>query len=676
MSAEKPTPSLWQTYSLALLLCLLGGFLAYLPALPGTLIWDDLYLVGENPFFRSPVFALETFRHWLFFDSFSTYYRPVQNLSYMLDYAVWRGNPLGYHITNVLLHALSGFLLYCLLRRLVPPLLEAGKTTAAPWLALLVALVWTVHPIHNAAVAYISGRADSLASLFALSAWLLSFRARESTSSGRRIACAMAASLCGLLALCSKEIALMWGALFALHLLIFERTTPWRSKVAPLTVALMLVGLYALLHALPERRTPMQDGAPPPLAARGLLMLRALGDYTGLIFFPSTLHMERTLSDPTALRSAQAWRDHVRGDHLSALGLLAALGAIALCRSRAPGQSLRRFGALWFVAAFLPISNLFPLNAEVAEHWIYLASIGFILCVAASLLQFAERWPRLLAGAAALAVVALGVRTAVRADDWVDGETFCQRTVAAGGASPRVLQTLAAIYAGCGELDRQERLLRRMLERYPDYAPARIQLGVCLQRQGRNDEAAPLLQTSSDESRRHPRTWPAALQLARMHLESQRFDEALGAIAAARATFPDPWPLAEMHARILRERGDLTGAVSVVAEYAGARWWHLPAWQTLGELQSEAGATDEAIATLHHAARLDLYDPRPLTAIARVELTRGRGDAALRAQSEAIERQPEQRDSYLAMAAILEQLGRRPEAAALVNRAQTLPAAL
>ena len=45
--------------------------------------------------------------------------------------------------------------------------------------SLLVALVWTVHPVHNAAVAYISGRADSLAALFALSAWLLLLQALD-----------------------------------------------------------------------------------------------------------------------------------------------------------------------------------------------------------------------------------------------------------------------------------------------------------------------------------------------------------------------------------------------------------------------------------------------------------------------------------------------------------------
>jgi hypothetical protein len=116
---------------IALLVCAVASVAVYAPALRGGLIWDDIYLVGENPFFKSPQFGLEVFRHWLFFDSFSTYYRPVQNWSYMLDYWLWQGSPVGYHLTNVGLHATAAFLLYLLLRQLLPTLLEREAAPAA-----------------------------------------------------------------------------------------------------------------------------------------------------------------------------------------------------------------------------------------------------------------------------------------------------------------------------------------------------------------------------------------------------------------------------------------------------------------------------------------------------------------------------------------------------------------
>ena len=115
----------------AWLLCLVAGLLVYAPALSGNLIWDDYYLVRENPFLRSPVFGVEVFRHYLFFDSFSTYYRPLQNWSYMLDYWLWRGEPVGYHLTNILLHSFSGIFLFELLRKILPRLIATGGRDAS-----------------------------------------------------------------------------------------------------------------------------------------------------------------------------------------------------------------------------------------------------------------------------------------------------------------------------------------------------------------------------------------------------------------------------------------------------------------------------------------------------------------------------------------------------------------
>src|ERR1700677_4266159 len=165
----------------------LAGLAADWTSLNGKFLYDDTWLVGGNPFFKSPVFVFEVFRHYLFLDSLSFYYRPVQNISYMADYWLWFSNPLGYHLSNICYHVLTAFLLYLLLKALLPRL--AGATdwqeTDVPTplnnlLAFLIALVWVVHPIHNAAVAYVSGRADSLACMFAITAWLLYIRATAS----------------------------------------------------------------------------------------------------------------------------------------------------------------------------------------------------------------------------------------------------------------------------------------------------------------------------------------------------------------------------------------------------------------------------------------------------------------------------------------------------------------
>src|SRR5947208_1770954 len=96
-----------------------AGIGLHLPALQGPLVWDDGYLAGGNPFIKSPLLILEAFRHYLFLDSYSPHYRPVQNISYMVDYLFWNTDPTGFHVSNIFWHFGSGILLYLLLDRLV-----------------------------------------------------------------------------------------------------------------------------------------------------------------------------------------------------------------------------------------------------------------------------------------------------------------------------------------------------------------------------------------------------------------------------------------------------------------------------------------------------------------------------------------------------------------------------
>src|SRR3954468_17474506 len=95
------------------------GFVVRLPALQGEPVWDDDYLVRTNPLIKSPLLFLETFRHYLFQDTFSAHYRPVQSLSYQLDYLIWNNNFYGFHLTSLLYHVVAGVFLYLLLRRLL-----------------------------------------------------------------------------------------------------------------------------------------------------------------------------------------------------------------------------------------------------------------------------------------------------------------------------------------------------------------------------------------------------------------------------------------------------------------------------------------------------------------------------------------------------------------------------
>src|SRR5580700_3070014 len=214
---------------------IVGGFVVHFPALQGEPIWDDDYLIRTNPFIKSPLLILETFRHSLFPETYASHYRPVQNITYMGDYFLWNNNFYGFHLSSILFHIGSAVLLYFLLRKLLPPLLiwhgQQPAISANPdslafsLIAFLVALLWVVHPVHSAAVDYVSGRADSLTLFFALSGWLLFLKAKEISRRFVRGAVYTLAWSSGVLSLCSRESGCILVELFLLYLFAFAKST-------------------------------------------------------------------------------------------------------------------------------------------------------------------------------------------------------------------------------------------------------------------------------------------------------------------------------------------------------------------------------------------------------------------------------------------------------------------
>ena len=110
-----------------------------------------------------------------------------------------------------------------------------------------------MHPVHSAAVDYISGRADSLAFFFACAGWLLFIRARKSTRLAARTALYSFAALSGLLALCSREIAFVWILLFLFHLTFFDKGLSRRALIITVLCSIGLLGIYAGLRTSPCR---------------------------------------------------------------------------------------------------------------------------------------------------------------------------------------------------------------------------------------------------------------------------------------------------------------------------------------------------------------------------------------------------------------------------------------
>ncbi len=139
---------------------LLLVFAAYWPALNGQFVWDDTLLVNRNPL----VIGQMNLRTVWFQTDFSL------TLAFLwLQWQIWGNHPAGYHVVNVLLHATSCLLLWRVLTRLKIP---------GAWLA---AVIFAVHPVCAASVAWISETKNTLSLPFYLLSilWFLKFEGAQ-----------------------------------------------------------------------------------------------------------------------------------------------------------------------------------------------------------------------------------------------------------------------------------------------------------------------------------------------------------------------------------------------------------------------------------------------------------------------------------------------------------------
>jgi Flp pilus assembly protein TadD len=681
------------TYSerqwLRCLFLLLAGAGVHYPALQGPLLWDDFYLVRDNPFIKSPLLISETFRHYLFPDSFAGHYRPIQTISYGFDYLIWNTDAYGYHLSNLLWHVGSGLLLYLLLQRLFRSIAlrqvkeKAGaapeqQTSMLSGAAFFVALCWMVHPVHSAAVDYISGRADSLAFFFACSGWLLYLRAREAPRAVFRWACFFLAAVSGLCALGSRETGLVWMLVFLLFLFIFDRQPALKAKLFVLSCCLAIVGAYGTLRALPEYRQTEPSSSAPTGAAKAVLMLRALGDYGRLMIWPANLHMERDVGDADRLVDTAHWRQAIQAEYLSIAGLLVAAALLFGASRRGAARPIRLLGAGWFVITYLPISNLFNLNATVAEHWLYLPSVGFFVFVAGCCLELPRFSNRVALTVGCAVVLGLSARSFVRSSDWVSAETFYQQTLQNGGTSVRMCVNLAAIYSKRGENAKAERLLRKVLEVDPSYLVARNNLAAILSERGDKAEAEKLFNSASKptsaERATYPRTWTARLNLAGMAHGRHDDEQTLAIINQASVDYPGIWEVARFKAELIRTTRGAEAALPILKEFTQAHSWHCESFIALGRLFWESGNTAGAEKAFRHASWLDVHDAEALGALALLQVQQSRFEDALHTQSRAVSRQPDEIRPYLLLSDILQKMGRTAEARDATAQADRLKA--
>ncbi len=570
------------------------AILVYANALANGFAYDDVWIVETRDLVHGlwNLPELLTAEYWP--GRFqSGLYRPVTLFSFALDWEIWSGRPFGFHLTNLILHAIVSAVVALLLVRWFPW-----------WAAVAGGAVFAIHPVHTEAVANVVGRAELLAALFVGLACLRYVAANQRGAIDRSTV-ALIASLYAL-AIFSKEVGVILPGLLLLTDLPASaraRVADWRQYArsrVPLMVVLAVVLLGCLvlrglvlgsaLQSVPDRAFTPDASFPTRL----FTMARVWPRYFELLLFPTALSADYS---PAVILPVSGLTG------LGALGFLSVGGSLALAVAafrRAPELAM---AVGWAVLALLPVSNLlFVAEIVLAERTFYLPSFA-VAVVAALALARARAPTRKWAGVAlALWVVGFSAVTVRRNPVWASTETVFEDLAKHHPESSRLLWWLGDQQAREGHWEAARELYRRSLRIWPHHAQYLAEFAVRLNQHDELDEAervaAGAVALAPDYPDHH-----SLLAVIRL-----RRGDASGALGATTHGLERVGPhpvLYSLRADALAALADFGRAAAAQDTFLrlrrdAARWQD---WFELAELRAAAGDTVAARAALDSALR-------------------------------------------------------------------------
>src|SRR5438132_1105205 len=486
-AAVKASPSAqrWVRW-LAPLLVVLFTLTAFLPTLQNQFVnWDDAENFLENPHYRGLGW---THLRWMW-TTHRGHYIPLTWMTLGLDYLLWGMKPVGYHLTNLLLHAANAVVFFFVVRRILTRALrspsEHGHALAVS--AGFAALVFAIHPLRVESVAWATERRDVLSGLFYLSAILMYLRACERGARGRRwYWLSVAVFGCALLSksmVVNLPVVLLILDVYPLRRLggaIGWWSAPAR-RVYVEKIPFVLLAAAASAIAVMAQSSVHAALSLAQLSVPGRLAISAYGVsfYLWKMVVPLNLSplYERPLTlNPSAMPFVLSY------------GLVLALTAIVLAlRRRAPGLL-----AVWFayVVVLLPVLGIFQSGPQIAaDRYTYLAGLGWAILAGAGVLSCWGVTRLLIPSFAVCALLCLRVLTCNQVQVSHDSQNLWPHALAIDPLSSNAHWKLGTALIRQCKLSEAIAPYDQALKIKPDHADALNNWGNALARQGKPAEA-------------------------------------------------------------------------------------------------------------------------------------------------------------------------------------------
>lgn len=518
-----------------------------------------------------------------FLGSGGSTYRPVFWISLATDWHFWGTNASGFHFTNLLLHWLNGVLLFLLLRRY----------KLSPTLTVLVPLIWLGLPVNSEAVAWIGARAYLLSTAFLLLA-LLAATSYVRTKHWPSLA---AFTACALLADFSHEQGALLVVLLALCFLLQQRAVLKRW------LALGVIALLAdLIYALSKF-------AASPHSVQGSRRLWAVGlefwQYLQLIVAPIHMSMERSSAMPAdspSLAALLAWA-----------ALVAAAVTVALVRRRVPVFAA---GLALLLIALLPYCGFVYIYQGMAERFVYLSSIGFVVAIVAVCLSTNPPLRRILLVCLTAWTTWGAWRLITRVEDWQQPIALYQHSLQATPRSATLQDNLGVALRDIGDQDGALQAFQRALQLKPDYPAAIKATADIYAAQGKYQQAIAAYIRSLALAPNDPKTtvnYAAALQQSGNKIEAeQQYRRVIALLPHDSAAYVD---LESLYI----EQGRLNDAIAVYKQAIAVNPNDSNAYFDMGVMFQERGQNQDALVFYNKVLQLKPGDPQTLLYLGRLQ---------------------------------------------------------
>ncbi len=504
-----------KTINLPLLIFILVALsqLVYLNSLSNQFVYDDEFTIVNNHFIKTwnnlpLLFSREYFKF-----SGELSYRPVVTITYFIDYALWRLNPFGFHLTSILFHAINIVLLFFLC-------VHFFHSRAA---SLVAVLLFLCHPVLSETVNAVSYREDLIGATFFLSAFLLYLKAAK----GERLFSPpyVASLACYLSGVFSKEMALTLPFFLFFHDFFFTKKTNIGLRFSRYTGYIVVASFYLLIRFV-IMHNPVESHVSYPgdsVFVTFLTMTKVLASYLKLFFFPFSLCADYVVSNSYSLLDTSFI--------LSSL-LLSALAVIA---SRMFFYSqIAFFCIVWFFITLLPVLNIVPIENIMAERYLYLPVMG--LCMLASGKKIFFPGNAVTTVVVIVVLMLFSVTTIRRSSVWMDQIILWSDTAKRSPDSFKAHNNLGNIYRDSGRFDEAISEFKHALALYGGYIDAHNNLGVAYRKKGMHDEAMAEYQKALKLNPRYPY---AHNNLGVLYAKSDLLDLAITEFQSAISHKPD-----------------------------------------------------------------------------------------------------------------------------------------